>query len=102
MKRCMRRSHGTAGACLSLAQSATWKGRYEAAPTFLEMASCRPRCGCRRGPCTAALPSAWDLLRPPRPGGRRPFDVDRRHHHPYRCLLYTSDAADDLTRVDLG
>src|SRR5665811_1306024 len=24
------------------------------------------------------------------------------HGHPHPCLLYTSDAADDLTRVDLG
>src|SRR5665811_2614840 len=25
-----------------------------------------------------------------------------QHHNVYGCLFYTSDAADDLTRVDLG
>src|SRR5659263_574918 len=47
-------------------------------------------------------PNAWDLL--------QPQDVTSRHRgaKPYRlyellgCLLYTSDAADDLLCVDLG
>src|SRR5665811_2528412 len=39
------------------------------------------------------------LLR--RPPGREAYPGDVFYLHS-RCLLYTSDAADDLTRVDLG
>ena len=35
-------------------------------------------------------------------GFDRVFDAVNRLHTIEGCLLYTSDAADDLTRVDLG
>ena len=36
------------------------------------------------------------------PGGNRAFAADRHPADPRACLLYTSDAADDLLCVDLG
>src|SRR5680860_998589 len=38
----------------------------------------------------------------PQPGGCVRVSGARVEHHPCTCLLYTSDAADDLLCVDLG
>src|SRR5665811_1307759 len=43
--------------------------------------------------------SLGSMVAPPPKPNEVPADDGRDHHG---CLLYTSDAADDLTRVDLG
>src|SRR5450756_629143 len=69
----------------------------------------------RRRPCPEGTPTspARRRARPPMPSSKRPWNRPARHrrrrhrrHHlsrcPRSCLLYTSDAADDLLCVDLG
>src|SRR5665811_2038237 len=96
--------------------SSPWRN----SPTKWADAAPRPWSSCRRmPPCVVALGAP---PRPPvlRPRGRHAVPLLSSHEvggrgapapqgglltfsaSPRRCLLYTSDAADDLTRVDLG
>src|SRR5665811_1707789 len=50
-----------------------------------------PRTAASSAPADDAVSRQWN-----------PVARCARHHSPEGCLLYTSDAADDLTRVDLG
>src|SRR5665811_2347896 len=51
---------------------------------------------------TAAHPSTTDEYSPYQPCARNKRQTPDCSRHRSSCLLYTSDAADDLPRVDLG
>eukprot|EP00969_Alexandrium_andersonii_P144366 6384031-Alexandrium_andersonii.AAC.1 len=56
----------------------------------------------RSGPCVCQRTSAANPAAAPSaasgevPGGEATKEVEGRNGHPIRCLLYTSDAADDM------
>src|SRR5665811_2006520 len=66
-----------------------------------------PRAPTRSGSSTwtgtsGCTPGPGSCPRPTSPGCGSPARPPKRPGSPTPCLLYTSDAADDLTRVDLG